>query len=268
MSKFINKTKAKMKRVTTNLHHAVLASASADFRQLVASPIFIVGCGHSGTTLLLRVVGSHPDVHPILDESQTFEKARLYKLKRFDLQAHQYEKSRWVEKTPRHILHIEDIFKARPKAKILLILRDGRDVAVSIRNRTGRLEDGIKRWIEDNREGEAWWDDSRVKVLQYEDLVEHFATKLNSMLQFLELPYSEDCLNFNTKLKHPEIGHQKPGSAYGENHLEYRMWQVTQPLFDGRSRWKKGMNEAEKKMFKERAGEILIRYGYETSMDW
>ena len=57
-------------------------------------------------------------------------------------------------------------------------------------------------------------------------------------------------------------------SAFGENHLEYRMWQVTQPLFDGRARWKKGMDEADKAKFKELAGEMLIHYGYETNNDW
>ena len=42
------------------------------FRYIVRNPVFIVGCGHSGTTLLLRVIGSHPNFHAILDESYLF----------------------------------------------------------------------------------------------------------------------------------------------------------------------------------------------------
>ena len=36
-------------------------SLSSRFRYIVRNPVFIVGCGHSGTTLLLRVIGSHPN---------------------------------------------------------------------------------------------------------------------------------------------------------------------------------------------------------------
>jgi hypothetical protein len=47
----------------------ILYILHASFRQIVDNCVFVVGCGRSGTTLLLRVVGAHPNFHAILDES-------------------------------------------------------------------------------------------------------------------------------------------------------------------------------------------------------
>ena len=35
-------------------------------------PIFIVGCGRSGTTLLLRILGKHENIYAIEEESHLF----------------------------------------------------------------------------------------------------------------------------------------------------------------------------------------------------
>ena len=36
------------------------------------SPIFIFGCGRSGTTLLLNILGKHPNIYPVKEESNLF----------------------------------------------------------------------------------------------------------------------------------------------------------------------------------------------------
>ncbi|PSO85475.1 MAG: hypothetical protein BRC45_04015 [Cyanobacteria bacterium QS_5_48_63] len=80
-------------------------------------------------------------------------------------------KKRWAEKTPRHILHLPKIFFCYPNCRVIIMLRDGRDVAFSIKDRTGNVEQGISRWVNDNLAGFPYWDDTRVKVIKYKNLV-------------------------------------------------------------------------------------------------
>lgn len=236
-----------------------------ELRNIIDNPIFIVGCGHSGTTLLLRIVGSHPNVHPIMKETAVFSKKRTYLLRDFDLAALQNGKKRWVEKTPIHIQHIDRIFRHRPHAKVLLILRDGRDVADSIRARKGSFEAGAQRWLKNNQAGEKWWDDPRVLVLKYEDLIESFDDQARKVLEFVGEDYSNEVREYHSKLN---TGHKKPESVAAGDHFEYRMWQVSQPLFDGRARWASRLSEEEKETFKKIAGDMLIRYGYAADHQW
>jgi hypothetical protein len=124
-----------------------------------SAPVFIVGCGHSGTSILLKTLGSHSRIFAVPHESMfamrdNRPKANK-KLKRFDRLAIAAGKRRWVEKTLKHILHIGRILKWCPDAKIVLLMRDGRDVAYSIKKRTGSLEEGIRRWQEDNLVGQG-----------------------------------------------------------------------------------------------------------------
>ena len=79
---------------------------------------------------------------------------------RCDLLTRGVGKARWVEKTPRHIYRVGEILRYFPEGKVVLMLRDGRDVACSIRDRYGSLEAGVSRWMEDNRAGQAFLESS------------------------------------------------------------------------------------------------------------
>lgn len=236
------------------------------FRHLVEHPVFVVGCGHSGTTLMLRILGSHPRIHPVLHETRMFETGEQRSLLwRFELEAWKSGARRLVEKTPRHIVHLRDIFAKRPKAKIVLMVRDGRDVAVSIRNRVGNIGYGIRRWIEENEAGRPWWRDPRVMLVRYEDLVTDLKGVTDALFQFLGEEPCDEVAEFHRKFTAPGEVVAKPPDATAENHLAYREWQVTQPLFDGSRRWKKEMSEEEKIAFRVMGGGLLRELGYDTS---
>lgn len=259
---------ALLRPVLQKARWALLFALRPSFRRVCRSPVFIVGCSHSGTTLLVRIIGAHPRVHGLLDETKVFCSGRAGRLAEFDIETYRLGKDRWAEKTPEHINHLEEIFRARPGARVLLILRDGRDVAVSIRKRNNAFESAVKQWMETNRNSEAWWNDPRMKVIRYEKLVQEFEATVTDCLAFLDLPFSQDCLSYYEKFKQPGQSERRPESAFGKNHLAYRMWQVSQPVFDGRGRWKDEMSEDEKAVFKKLAGEQLIRYGYAADLDW
>jgi hypothetical protein len=254
--------------IIQSMRHMLLCAFSARFRQICKFPIFVVGCSHSGTTLLLRIIGAHPAAYPILNETNLFVKNQFAQLKQFDLDTYANGKMHWIEKTPKHLLFLDRIFAHRPYAKVLLILRDGRDVALSLVKRGKDIESATRKWVEWNKQGEKWWNDKRVKVIRYENLVQDVEPTVRECLSFLELPFSEDCLRYHEKFERPEQGDSSPPSDTDKNNLAYRSWQVSQPIFDGRRRWEKAMSASDKDMFKKVGGELLIHYGYAQDMTW
>ena len=232
-------------------------------------PVFVCGCGHSGTALLIAILGSHSRIYAIPGETriakydgpQRFQRA----LKRFDRMTISARKRRWVEKTPKHICHIGKILKWCPDARILLIIRDGRDVAYSFKMRTGSLEKGIRRWVKDNLAGKEFWENPNVHVVRYEDLVSDFESTVRDMQSFLNEDYEcgmKDYHKIPRKWYSDKIA--KPKATFKMDHEQYRNWQINQPLFDGRGRWKK-MSAEELSLVNDIAGEMLAEFGYPMS---
>ena len=177
-------------------------------------------------------------------------------------------KVRWIEKTPPHVYRIKEILDYFPNAKVLLMLRDGRDVACSIQSRTGNLEGGIERWVEDNQAGEPFWKHANVQVVRYETLVVEFEKTLRGIFEFVGETFEESIMRYHEKPRN-YLGSrvEKPVYAFGESNSAYRNWQMNQPLFDGRGRWQR-LTESEKQLIKEKAGEMLIKYGYAADLNW
>ena len=238
------------------------------------SPIFIVGCGHSGTSLLVNVLGAHSRLCTIPFESGFALKwpAPCEAVQAFFTRCENFTqrmgKVRWVEKTPRHIYRIKEILGYFPEAKILLMLRDGRDVACSIQDRTRNLEGGIGRWVEDNQAGEAFWNHPNVQVVRYESLVADFEKTLRGTFDFIGEEFEESVIRYHESPRYYfKSSIEKPDDIFGDNHYLYRNWQMNQPLFDGRGKWQR-LKESEKQLIKDRAGEMLIKYGYATDLTW
>jgi hypothetical protein len=233
------------------------------------APIFIVGCGHSGTSILLRIMGAHSKIHAIRHETSLAAATRAQRmLRQFDVEACLHGKSRWIEKTPSHIHQIQKLLSLRKGVMILLIVRDGRDVAWSIKEREGDIGNGIERWIKDNGAGEPFWTHPQVHVLRYEDLVSEPELTISNVTAFLGESFEPAMLDYHEEPKNfYSTSSQRPPRRSGEFHCQFRNWQINQPLFDGRKRWVL-LNESDKLVIKTKAGEMLSRYGYGTESDW
>ena len=231
-----------------------------------AAPGFVVGCGHSGTSLLLAILGAHPRIHAIPHESAiaTGDARRFARgCRRFDRWTIAAGKHRWIEKTPRHILHIGTILAAQPDARIVVIIRDGRDVAQSIQKRTGSLEEGIRRWVDDNRAAEPYWRHPQVHRVRYEDLITDFEPTVTRVVEFLGERYDPRMADYHRQPRHwYATSIAKPETAHGEHHNQHRNWQINQPIFDGRGRWK-SLSAIDLTLIDRIAGPMLAEFGYD-----
>lgn len=241
--------------------------------RLESPPIFILGCGHSGTSVLLKILNMHPHIYAVPFESRAFLKS-IWKIRMASFfwgkNTIAAGKQRWAEKTPAHVHAIGRILDIYPDARILLIIRDGRDVAVSLRKRTGDFAAGVARWVRDNRSGEPYWEHPQVFRLTYENLVTHFDSVMPKVCEFLGEPYEASMRDFHQQRL--DLFRSKaavpPPSEAGEHHAQHRNWQINQQLFDGSGKWQQGMSAEEKALFKQMAGQMLIDYGYASDMNW
>jgi hypothetical protein len=157
----------------------------------------------------------------------------------------------------------------RPKAKILLVIRDGRDVALSIKHKTGDYNIGVQQWVDYNREGEQWWEHKNVFIVRYESLITDFRETVTGILSFLGEEFSELCCQHHQhRIDSEEHITSQPSNTSGELYYDLRWWQVQQPLYDGRNKWATTMSDEEKQIFKELSGDMLIRYGYSKDNQW
>ena len=243
------------------------------------APVFIVGCGHSGTSLLLALVGTHSSFCAVPGESNLaydYDNRRVrvgslrsaLLLRYFDLLTISRRRQRWVEKTPKHVYSIPELRRLVPGCRFLVILRDGRDVACSIEARYGNLEKGIERWVDDNRAAEPFWHDADVHVMKYEDLIVNLRGTMETVFAFLGEKFEEGVLRSHEKPKYYYSRKiQKPPDQSQKYHDQYRNWQINQELFDGRGKWHELPPEA-RAMIKRHAGRMLIDYGYATDENW
>src|SRR6266849_4984857 len=76
---------------------------------------FIAGAAKSGTTLLVSLLDSHPELLVLMMEA--YAQVVGVPLERI---------KRWVEKTPANRNYVPEIFNRFPKSKLLLTMRDPR----------------------------------------------------------------------------------------------------------------------------------------------
>lgn len=210
--------------------------------------IFIVGCGHSGTTILKKIIGNHKNIYSIDQETGVFAQHKKSKDQEIIKSLENLDKrielnKKWIcEKTPGHVYGIEKIFQLIKNPKIIVIIRDGRDVVASLNKRYNNLDKSINRWIEDN----MVWLHSKYKdsfhLLKYEDLVKEPQIQLQKICDYLPEEYDNNMLNYKKeKIELPIFD----GPIDADNHSMLRNYQLNQDLYDGTKRYLKDLTESQ-----------------------
>lgn len=141
--------------------------------------VFIVGCGHSGTSLLYRTVGNLPTVLCQGRETGLFLTKKKNKegfirktVAEWDEECISRGFKLWVEKTPKHVTQIATIRRLVPGAKFIFIYRNGRDVFRSLVARGYTPEKAVQRWVDDNLAMVKLAHSTDVFSIRFEDFID------------------------------------------------------------------------------------------------
>lgn len=296
---------------------------------------FIFGHARSGTTLLMRLARLHPEVHcnyqghfftrrPLLKSLVDTPEAEEWLTRKSNRWNHGHDLSPLVlraaadiimerdaaregkrivgDKSPSSVIHgqaVRDLHAVYPDAKIVYIVRDGRDVIISERFRNFVEESKFltaedKRIIADLRLDPAPFNDGRRSIFT-ETFIRRTAngwvenlTKIETEGQRL---FGENyfAMRFEDLLAHPFDEMKKFWEFLGVKGKKSLERTIDQELLSNPDQeWQKRRNEdiasflpkgqagnwewlfteRDKKLFKEIAGEMLIKWGYEKDMNW
>jgi hypothetical protein len=193
----------------------------------------------------------------------------------FEAYAERVRKPRWGDKTPRYVTRMRLIADALPEAHFVHVIRDGRDVALSVRDRTVKdytVERVAQRWKE--KVSKARRDAPLLKhymELRYEDLVLDTEGSLREISEFVDLPYDDAMLRYHEKAERrlQEMARELPEQgAKTRLSVERRMAthaRTTEPPDPERvTRWRNEMSADDQAAFEGVAGDLLVELGYEV----
>lgn len=227
-------------------------------RDWVRTVVFLCGTMHSGTTLLLRLLIAHGDVYATLRETEAFMRHSPWRdLRQLRLACTAQGKHVLVEKSPEHLVHLDRIRAAVPGARFIVMVRDGRDVVASLRARHGwQFQRAFDAWFELARVAAAALPSADVALVRYEDLVTAPEATLRRVCRFLGIEFEPRML---------AIDGDAPvaGDAWLARQNPLRAWQIRQPLYDGRGRWRAEMASEWVGAFSEPpVAEVMATLGY------
>jgi len=193
----------------------------------------------------------------------------------YQLYASRFGKSRWGDKTPIHCFGMKAIEEVLPEARFLHIVRDGRDVCLSLRQMWFSpgwdVETQARQWCKFVSAARQQGAQCRCYMeIKYEDLVLKPREMVQSVCAFLEISYDEAMLEYHlraaTRLQEHEARLRADGSVVVTKEQRFlQQYMTTQPLDRSRVQaWRKAMNIEEREQFNGIAGHLLRALGYET----
>jgi len=174
----------------------------------------------------------------------------------FEKNAKEEGKLRWGDKTPYYVMHIPKLLEWFPGAQIIHLIRDGRDVALSL---FGRRHDfsvynsafAAEYWesyVERGQEYGASLSSEQYYEIRYEDLLSDPNSSMKKLCDFLGEPYSETIF----KTSNEEV--------LGVNQTPL-VHQQLKP--DNAGKWRAQMAPRQIQYFERVAGQTLKKNGYE-----
>ena len=173
-------------------------------------------------------------------------------------------KERYGDKTPAHVLRIPLIADLFPEARIIHLIRDGRNVAMSYMdiqewgpsNVTEAARYWKRRVVHGRREGMKLGQD-RYQEVTYEDLVNDPETELRRLCALADLAFDYSMLRY----------FERASEVLSLELHPHRHQGLFRPPTKGLRDWRTKMTEEQVSCFEAVAGETLEEFGYERRFD-
>jgi Sulfotransferase family len=186
-------------------------------------------------------------------------------------------KKRWGDKTPNYIQSMRKISRHLPEARFVHLIRDGRDAAISRRERAVDEPAGFpwlaRRWEErilDARKQARRLEGLYLEI-HYEELVTEPEATLREVCEFIELDYDPAMLAYHERAEErlEEMDRDLPEEdGKAERPAEHRLagheLTAEPPRTDRIGRWRREMSPEDVAAFDEIAGDLLRDLGYEV----
>jgi hypothetical protein len=242
-------------------------------------PVFVVGCPRSGTTLVGELIAASPRVlngeesffiylmyrwramlrPPVAPLTTMFlDRARSLMHELITAETVAAGKQYFLDHTPWHALCLEDVWMLFPNARVIHVVRHPADVVASLRH---SYEAGYRWAGQTVAERVVLWktfvaamqpneQDPRVRLIRYEDLCASPAEQTRSLLDWLNLSYSEDYLAVFARPHAPGAGSSFTLATQTPAGLEFHPRRRRQP------------SPALLSQLRDLAAEDARRYGY------
>ena len=253
-----------------------------------ADPVFLVGFPRSGTTLLEQALSAHADIevmeeHEFLDDARRnwvdggrlasipamshadIDSARNSYLHALSQLRQHKHKPVVVDKLPLNLVYLFLIHRLFPRSRIVLMLRDPRDVCLSCYFQAFELQ-GAMPYFLDLKDTVSYYDlvmslatetareiSNPMITVRYEDLIREFEPTMRRLTGFLGLTWDAEILNYRQKAQTRAISTPS-----------YQ--QVIQPLYLGSiGRWHSYHQRVEPEF--RSLGQWVTHFGYATHPD-
>jgi hypothetical protein len=180
----------------------------------------------------------------------------------YALYAQRKGKQRYGDKTPHNIINISRLATIFPEASFIHVIRDGRDVAMSLMDRRWGAAGVVKAsrfWRDRVRRGRDAGQQigaDRYMEIRYERLIEDTEAVVRSMCSFIELEFDPEMLRYYEQTDRLFDGRPGRPRVPGHSHLNL-------PPTKGLRDWRSQMSRDDVDLFELVAGDLLDELGYE-----
>lgn len=193
------------------------------------------------------------------------ENSLAYFMAYCDIQATAHGKTRWGEKTPRHVFCIERIFQDFPKAQVICLVRDPRASILSYRDwaKSEAMSDIERKrviasyniivasllWrtaVDTAQTAQKKWGQEKIYLLKYEDLIVQGKTEIERLMIWL----NENSVGNIADIPLFNSSYERPREGSGLSNISL-------------CRWRQNLTPAEIQTIEYYCGDALLQYGYE-----
>ena len=210
----------------------------------------VAGCGHTGSTIISRILGEHSKIFFPKKETNVFLLYNDFDQKKLinilNKECLKSKKKQILEKTNRHIWHVDYIRKKYKGVRFILITRGAQDVIASLyKRKINKSLDSLISCIARYQDDSIWTirqkGNKDTIIVKYEDFILNPKKVLTKIFKFMNLKYEDSVMNYhNNKIDWNGQTKLIKTDGLGEkNHDLLRNWQVNQRIYRKKISWNK-----------------------------